>query len=152
MPAFHVTKVVWEHGEKYGHVFMPQDMQGLKEKIEQFHNEGLNKNYPFQVEISFDDPQFYVSFTVGHEYSCMMFAYAIDNNTVEGPFYVVNPAGREEEIIPIYLFASYTEPDTRTMLPYTKVREAVFHFAETYLFPLSIRFDDDIVNGRFIQS
>lgn len=150
MSEFFVEKLIWEYGEDYGHVYYPRDLPDLKKKIEELDTWGQEKDYPFLIEMRLTDHS-HVGFSVAHEYSFVEFGYR-DNGEKKGPVYLTNPDGNVDELVPIYYFASYTEPDTTKMLPLQQVLEAIYHFVKHGSFPSYIEFNDEETNKKFVQS
>lgn len=146
--SFFCEKIVWEYGEKYGHVFYPQTIDEFKKKVTELDLWGRKKSYPFLIAAFFTDNT-YLAFTVSHDYSLLEFSYALDEGS-KGLFYVVNPMGDRNHIVPIYYMSSYTEPDTTKMLPFQCVLSAVYHYVEKKIFPAFITFDDEEVNRKFV--
>ncbi len=152
MSSFFVKKMEWERGEEYGDVLYPRTFSEFQAKIQDFDAWGKENNYPFLVIIHFDDLTLYLAFTVGHYYSLMEFAYDVDfeSKKFQGPFYLVNPQGDVDEIVPIYYMGSYTEPDTTRMLPQERVLEAVYYFVTHKMFPSFIEFNEEEVNAKYV--
>jgi hypothetical protein len=150
MAEFFVEKIIWEFGEDYGHVYHPENLLDLKEKIDELDAWGRGRDYPFFIEMHLTDHS-YLGFTVAHKYSLLEFGYN-GGHSKKGPFYLHNPDGNINELIPIYYFASYSEPDTTRMLPLEQVLEAVFHYVEHRTFPSFIQFDVDEINKKFVVS
>lgn len=149
MITFAVEKIIWEYGADYGHVYYPENALDLKTKIDELDAWGRERNYPFFIEMHLTDDS-HLGFTVSHEYSLLEFGYDEEYDK-KGPFYLCNPDGNTSELVPIYYFASYSEPDTTRMLPLQQVLEAVFHYVEYRTFPSFIQFDDEDVNNRFVK-
>jgi hypothetical protein len=142
---FFAKELIWE----YKNAYYPKNILDLKGKIEELDAWGREKNYPFLLELHLTNDS-HLGFTVSHDYSLIEFGYS-DKGKQKGPFYLVNPDGNRDEIIPIYYFGSYTEPDTTRMLPFQKVLEAVYFYVEHKKFPSFIQFDDEEVNKKFVD-
>ena len=110
-------------------------------------------DYPFLIQMRFDDKRLCLGLTVGSTHAILEFIYACDveGSDRPGPCYVVNPLGDVDEIVPIYYWGHWTEPDTTKMLPQDQVLEAVLHFAEFKQFPPNVTFNDDEANRRFVE-
>jgi hypothetical protein len=146
----YVSKLTWEYGEEYGHVYYPETLVDLQGKIAALNDWGKEKEYSFMIAALLTDGS-YLGFTVGHQYSLVEFTYICDGN-LEGPFYLSNPDGHTDEIIPVYIGASHTEPDTTRMYPLQQVLEAIYHYVEHRTFPSFIQFDSERVNKQFVIS
>lgn len=152
MMSFFVKKIEWDRGEEFGDVFTPRTFSEFQAKIQELDAWGKENVYPFLVIIHFDDPAFRLDFTVGHSYSFVVFEFDADREN-KMPYrhsYLVNPQGDVNEIVPIYCWTHYTEPDTTRMLPQEQVLEAVYYFVTHKMFPSFIEFDEEEVNAKYV--
>lgn len=142
-----VKKLEWEQGELMGEFYIPQTLADLKQKILELDREGRKGNHSFLVAMYFDDDS-YLGFTVAEEFSFVDFC---PDGTPASASYLVNPNGRREEIIPVFLWTHYTEPDTTQMLPTEDVFNGIFHYLETGKFPPHMQFNQEITNELFVE-
>ncbi len=147
---FFVSKLTWEYGEEYGHVYYPTNMVDLRKKISELNEWGLKKGYPFFIMMQLTDGSF-LGFTVAHEYSFVEFNFNNAGN-LEGPYHLLNTNGNVDEIVPVYYGASHTEPDTTKMLPIKQVLEAIYHYVQYRIFPSKIQFSSEVANKKFVST
>lgn len=153
MAEFIIEKLDWEYGEKYGHVFYPKNEKELLDKIDELDQLSTQKDYPHLIRAHFRNGNYRIGFTVGHEWSFLEFVYLKHNNEFHssmGHFYLENQEGCRDEIIPVYLMSSYTEPDTTKMLPKKKVIDAFLFFVKNEKFPPFIKLDENKANETFV--
>lgn len=146
-----ITKMDWELGADFGCVYYPKTVEEFQNKVQQLNTKGQIDNYPFQVCLFFEEPSLWLGFTVGHFYSLFLL-YIGDQNNRYNIFHVINLDGSESEVIPIYYMTSYTEPDTRRMLPLHQIIEAIVYFIANDKFPSYIQFDDEKINEQFVEN
>ena len=153
MTTLFVKKLEWERGEEFGDVFYPSDDFTWKEKIVKLHAWAKTQDYPFLVFMEFEDSSIELALTVGHFYSYMQFTCDIHSEKRSGKdvYWLVNPVGDVNEIVPFYFQTHYTEPDTTRMLPFERILEAVEYFVNHRKFPSFICFIDDEVNQMFVE-
>lgn len=139
------TKLEWEYGEEFGHVFHPKNLEELKAKLQELELQAIKDAYPFYIEIFFIDDS-YVGLIVGHKLSCLSFSIAmpqLENSASRRRRYDGHYDSSQENDhtwIQYSFKGSHGEKRLREMLPRKKAFEALFRYITTQKFPPYILF------------
>jgi hypothetical protein len=154
MSSFFITKITWEYGERYGHVFYPNNITAFQHKIQELHRFFEQKQQPSMVAISFTDPTLYLGFSVGYELSCIEFSchYNEQRKVWTHPCYLKNDCYSEEDFIIISYFSSESYIRKNQFFSYKEVFDGIFYFIENRRFPKNFIWDSPEDMNSFITT
>jgi hypothetical protein len=137
--SFFVTKMEWEYGEKYGHVFYPHNMQEFKNKLEELDQKAISDKYPFYVDVYCANDTI-IGITVGHQQSVFRLfellekgkqdKYVLDWHFVDSQsgFYIEH-----------YYRGVLSEIESQQLLPKINALKALFYYVEIQKLPSYIK-------------
>ncbi len=140
-----VTKMTWEYGEKYGHVYVPHDLEDFARNLHYLHVYALHTNYPFYLHIYFTNSTF-IGIILGLDASVFDFGELVfDTATGEHDLRSITCAWTATEDIEwreFYYGGSLSNLPPQQFVPLNTVLHALMYYAEHLILLPSVPIQD----------